>query len=134
MTATKTAVEIVQDLYAAFGRGDIAYILDHITPDCEWVAPGAAIPTAGTYKGPAGAAEFFQRLGATEQITQFEPRDFFSNAAGDVVALGNEACTTVTTGKQVATEWAMVFRIRDGKVAAWRSYYDTEAYANAHRK
>ena len=134
MTATKTAVETVQDLFAAFGRGDVPFILQHVTPDCRWVAPGQTIPNAGVFTGPQGAAEFFTRLGASEQITRFEPREFFANAAGDVVVLGHEACRTMTTGREVATDWAMLFRVRDGKVSGYQSYYDTEAYAAAHRQ
>ncbi|MBM3737106.1 MAG: DUF4440 domain-containing protein [Acidobacteria bacterium] len=126
-----TPTELIQDLFAAFGRGDIPYILDRLTPDCRWIAPGNGIPNAGVYSGPEGASEFFRRLAASENITRFEPREFF--AKGDsVVALGYEACTT-SSGKAVDTEWAMLFRVRDGKVSMFQSYYDTSAYMLAHQ-
>jgi ketosteroid isomerase-like protein len=134
IASSTTAVELVQNLYAAFGRGDIAYILEHIAPDCTWVAPGEGIPNAGVYRGPEGAGEFFRRLAASEQVTAFEPREYFSDGQGNVVALGSEACTSLLTGKQAKTNWAMVFRIRDGKVTTWESYYDTAAYYLAHQK
>lgn len=126
-----TSIEFVQDLYAAFGRGDIAHILSRIAPDCRWIAPGDGIPNAGSYTGPAGAADFFAKLAASETITSFEPREFFANG-DDVVALGSESCRVIKTGKPAATNWAMLFRIRDGKVVHWESYYDTAAYLRAH--
>ena len=127
-----TTIEQVQELYAAFGRGDIGFILQSVAPDCKWIATGAGIPNSGNYTGPAGAAEFFQRLAASEEVTKFEPREFFSNQAGDVVAHGFEECRIIANGRMVNTNWMMLFRFRDGKVAHFETFYDTAAYAAAH--
>ncbi|MBY0503965.1 MAG: nuclear transport factor 2 family protein [Bryobacteraceae bacterium] len=132
MTSTVTTIDQVKDLFAAFSRGDVPHILNHLTPDCQWTAPGAGIPAAGHYTGPAGAGEFFQKLAASEEVTRFEPREFFTNAAGDVVAHGFEECRIISNGRMVSTPWMMVFRFRDGKVASWEAFYDTAAYATAH--
>lgn len=126
-----TPVELVQDLYAAFGRGDIAHITARLTPDCVWVAPGQGIPSAGTYRGPEGALEFFRKLASSEDILRFEPREFFSSG-NSVVALGFEQCRSKQTGKTAVTNWAMLFRIRDGKVSHFETHYDTAAYVAAH--
>lgn len=127
-----TTIEQVKDLYAAFGRGDIAYILERVAPNCQWISVGTGIPNAGHYVGPSGAAEFFQRLAETEEVTRFEPREYFANEAGDVVAHGFEECRIIANGRVVATNWMMLFRFRDGKVAHFETFYDTSAYAAAH--
>ena len=125
-------IEMVQSLFAAFGRGDIDFILSHIAADAAWTAPGpSVIPSAGRYSGPAGVAEFFRKLSDSELVTRFEPREFFANG-NTVVALGVEECQSRKTGKSAATNWAMSFRIDDGKVTQWETYYDTAAYALAH--
>jgi uncharacterized protein len=131
-TTTQTAVELVKSLYEAFGRGDIAFIVNSINDDCRWVAPGATLATRGVYSGPQGVLQFFERMNATEEFTLFEPREYFSDSQGNVVVLGSEAMRSRKTGKEAKTEWSMVFRIRDGKVSGWHAYYDTEAYAIAH--
>lgn len=123
--------ELVENLYAAFTRGDIPFILDHISPDCRWSAPGTGIPNAGHYTGPAGVAEFFQRLAASENVTRFEVKEYFTNG-NSVIAIGSEACTIISNGKQAETDWAMLFRIENGKVTEWQSFYDTSAYMLAH--
>jgi uncharacterized protein len=133
MTSSTTALELVNSLYEAFGRGDIPFILSHIAPECRWVSPGAGIPYTGSYVGPAGAAEFFRRLAESEQITRFEPREFFVNGE-DVVALGMEEGRPIATNKTAATNWAMLFRVRGGHVVYWESFFDTAAYAEAHKK
>ncbi len=126
-----TPKQLVQSLYDAFGRGDIPFILGHIAPECRWQAPGIGIPNAGTYTGPDGVAQFFQRLAATENVTRFEVREYFESG-NSVVALGVEECTVIANGKQAYTEWAMLFRVENGKVTEWRSFYDTSAYMAAH--
>lgn len=132
-TQTTTTVDLVKGLYAAFGSGDIAFILQSLTPDCQWISSGVGVPNAGRYTGPAGAAQFFQRLAATEEVTKFEPREYFTNEAGDVVAHGYEECRMAATGKTAATSWMMVFRFDGDKVKYFETFYDTSAYAEAHR-
>ncbi|WP_321472239.1 nuclear transport factor 2 family protein [uncultured Paludibaculum sp.] len=130
--STTTSVQLVQSLFEAFGRGDIAYILERLTPDCIWSVPGSGYALAGEYKGPEGAAEFFRRLHETEEMLRFDPREYFTNG-DDVVVLGYEQARVRATGKQAESKWAMVFRVKDGKVASWSTHFDTEAYAAAHR-
>lgn len=125
-------IDLIQSLFAAFGRGDINFILSHIADDATWIAPGPGVPNAGHYSGPAGVAEFFRKLSESELVTRFEPREFFVNGY-TVVALGSEECQSIKTGKTVSTNWAMCFRTDGNKVTYWESYYDTAAYALAHR-
>ena len=43
-----TNTEIVQGMYAAFGRGDVAGVINALADDIEWVSPGpSVIPFAG---------------------------------------------------------------------------------------
>ncbi len=132
MTATSTSLELIQKLYAAFGRGDIGYILEHLADDCRWVSPGEGLPNAGLFEGPAGAAQFFERLAASEEITRFEPREFFVNG-DDVVALGYEECRSKLTGREARTNFAMLFRVREGKVTHFEGFFDTGAFGRMHQ-
>ncbi len=127
-----TPKELVQDLYGAFTRGDIPFILERLAPNCRWTAPGAGIPNAGIYTGPAGAADFFQKLAASENVTRFEVKEYFERD-NNVLALGSETCTALATGKKAETDWAMLFRIEDGKVIEYQAFYDTSAYMLAHK-
>lgn len=55
-------MQLVKDGYAAFARGDIQGLLALFAEDIEWVIPGAGLPLAGTYRGKAGVASFFEKL------------------------------------------------------------------------
>lgn len=133
MTYVSTSTELVQRMFEAFGKADIKFILEHLAPDCRWVIPGQGIPSAGVYQGPEGAAQFFQKLGETEKVLRFEPHEYFTNG-DDVVALGFEENQAISTGKKTETNWAMLFRVRDGLVVSYEAFFDTSASASAHKQ
>ena len=123
----QTNVEVVQQAYAAFGRGDIPAVLSALTDDVEWTLQGPpAIPWAGTHRGREGIAEFFSLLGEGLEFELFEPLEFV--AQGDtVVVLGHERSVVKPTGRRFEQEWAHVYLLRDGKIAKGRFFEDTGA-------
>lgn len=125
--------KIVQDAYAAFGRGDVPAVLANCSADVEWLVPGdpELMPAAGKYDGPSGVATFFSTLADTQEAESFEPRQFI--AQGDtVIALGDYRWRVRKTGKTFASNFAHVFTVRDGKVVAFREFADTAAARDAY--
>ncbi len=123
-------IELAKSCYAAFQRGDIAHILASVTDDIEWITPGEGIPTGGLKRGKDAVVRFFEMVGSTWNFTAFEPKEYI--ASGDsLVVLGSYAGTARATGRPMSSEWAMVWKFRDGKVAYFREYTDTEALARA---
>jgi ketosteroid isomerase-like protein len=122
---------VVQDAYAAFGRGDVQSILNMLDDGIVWKGVyGAAphVPTAGQRKGKAQVKEFFAQVAQHATFSLFEPREFL--AGGDkVVALGHYTATT-SAGKTFDSDFAMVFTFRGGKVAEFQEFVDSAA-ANA---
>jgi len=122
-------VQLVRQAYEAFSRGDIQSILSSVSPDVEWVAPPVE-PMAGTYRGRDGVAEFFRRVTANFEFTNFEPREFV--AQGDrVVVLGHYTANARNTGRTVDAEWAMAFTVKNGLVSRFQEYTDTAAASTA---
>jgi hypothetical protein len=119
--------KVVQDAYAAFGRGDIPTLLGYMTDDVHWrpvIGTAKHVPFSGERKGKAGVAEFFKQVAESEDFQQFEPREFV--AQGDtVVAIGHYRAVTKATGKTFASDFAMVFTLRGGKVATFREFTDS---------
>ena len=123
----------VQEMYAAFGRGDVAFILGALAPDVTWSVDGpAGMPFFGDRKGPNGVLKFFQELGANLDIQEFKPEQFFE--FGDtVIALGVERGKAKATGKSFHGHWAHVFTFKNGQVVAFREYCNSAAFADAMR-
>jgi ketosteroid isomerase-like protein len=119
--------KVVQAAYAAFGRGDIPTLLGYMTDDIQWqpvLGTARHVPFAGERRGKASVAEFFKIVGESEDFEQFEPREFVAQG-NTVVALGHYRAVTKATGKRFDADFAMVFTLRDGKVASFREFTDS---------
>jgi ketosteroid isomerase-like protein len=115
----------VQALFAAFGRGDVQFILNNVAENVDWQVLGPAIiPQAGPHKGKAEVGKFFAKVAQSYDITQFEPRDFVAQNYS-VVAIVDYAGKVKKTGKSYAVQVAMLFVFKDGKVVKFREYPDT---------
>jgi uncharacterized protein len=121
-------VQIVKDGFAAYGRGDMQGLLALFAEDIEWIIPGEGWPLAGTYRGQAGVAGFFQKISEMLEISFLEPREFV--AQGDrVLVVGFDRGRVKATNKTFEGDWVMAFTVRNGKVTNVREYIDTLALA-----
>ncbi len=119
--------KVIQAAYAAFGRGDIPTLLGYMTDDVQWrpvMGTARHVPFSGERRGKASVAEFFKIVGETEDFEQFEPREFVAQG-NTVVAIGHYRAVTKATGKRFDADFAMVFTLRDGKVASFREFTDS---------
>lgn len=126
-------IRIIKDAYAAFGRGDIPALLAMLTNDVKWYLPGpSSVPAAGTYVGPAQVAEFFTKLGQSDEVLAFEPRSYFADG-NTVVVIGRYSARVRATGRTTDFEWVHVFTMRDACVAGWEEFYDTLEVSKAYQ-
>ena len=132
MQATQNT-QVVQEAYAAFGRGDVQGILDRLDDSIVWKGVyGAAphVPTSGERRGKTQVGEFFKQVAQSVNFSRFEPKEFI--ASGDkVVALGHYTATT-PIGKSFDSDFAMVFTLRDGKVIEFQEFMDSAAVNAAY--
>lgn len=127
-------VTVVQQIYDAFGRGDIAAILARLTPDVEWTFEGpGGIPFTGCMRGPAEVVMFFDGLGRAEQDQKLVPSEFMVD--GDRVAVfGRYEATVKANGVVYHSPFAHYWRLVDGKVACYRNFSDTARGLEAHTR
>jgi uncharacterized protein len=118
----------VGQIYEAFGRGDVPFILGCLADDVvwedyeDWSPHAAGTPHLARRQGPAEVAGFFQIIGGWE-FKDFQVRGIMDG--GDMVAA---ACSVrvVAEGKDVADEEIHLWQFReDGKVHSFRHYVDT---------
>ena len=127
-------IDLIKGAYADFGSGNIPALLDRMDDGVTWQtpAPRDVVPFGGSRRGKAEVAGFFQALDQTLEFTKFEPQEFIASEDGVVVALGVYAAVVRANGKAIPDEgFAMVFRVRNGKVAAFREYTDSLALVAA---
>lgn len=121
----KSNIEIIAQLYADFGQGNIPAILEQLSDGITWELPASAnVPFAGIFEGKAGVVEFFQQVGASNDFHEFNIEKLLADA-DTVVALGNLKATARTTGKISANKWAHRWDFKDGKVVRHYEYVDS---------
>ena len=126
-------IDLIQRMYGAFGKGDIQTIVEHLTPDVEWIAEGpSSVAYFGTMKGPAEVqSKFFGGLAGTQEDMRLNIENF--TAQGDTVGtFGRYQAKVKATGKRFDVSVAHLFRIRDGKVSKFINITDTAAVAAAY--
>jgi uncharacterized protein len=126
-TTTSTHVETVGAIYAAFGRGDVPFILDHLADEITWDHGLRATDLAwlAPRTGKQQVAEFFPVLAAGMSLTTFEPQLILGD--GDTaVAVIRIAGSILSTGKSIEEDlWVHLWKFnKDGKVASFRHIGD----------
>lgn len=125
--------KVVQDAYAAFGRGDVQAILETLDDAVVWngvYGAGGHVPTAGERRGKADVGEFFKQVAENVNFSRFEPKEFIATG-NKVVALGHYTATT-PIGKTFDSDFAMVFTLRNGKVTEFQEFTNSAAVNAAY--
>ncbi len=123
-------IKTVQDMYAAFGRGDIPAILEHIADDVVWEygATSTDVPWLQPRRGRAAAAGFFEALRGVD-FHKFSVNNLLENGR-TVVALIDLDATVKATGRRVVEhDEGHVWHFDDkGRIARFRHRADTHLH------
>ena len=131
-----TPIETVQHIYAAFGRGDVAAILDCLADDVEWEYGGSTspVPWLQPLRGRQQVPRFFDTLATQVEFHSFVPKQCLGDGRL-VVGLVDLDATVRATGKRVVeVDEVHLFHFDErGRVARFRHRADTWLQAMALR-
>jgi ketosteroid isomerase-like protein len=119
-------VKLIQDMYAAFARGDGPAVLGAMDPTIVWnEAENFPYADRNPYSGPAAVAEgIFSRLATEWDNFQANPAEFLD--AGDtVVVTGRYTATYKASNKPFDAQFAHFWRVNNDKVVEFHQYTDT---------
>ena len=119
-------IKTIMGVYEAFGRGDVATIVDAVTDDVDWAAEaaGTAAPWYGVRHGKDAVANFFAEFGSTMEVEEFTPVSIAASDT-DVLTVVRFRARSRATGKTGAMDLHHYFTFRDGKIAYYRGTEDT---------
>ena len=128
--------EEVKQMYNAFNRGDIPFIISTLHKDCIWEVMGQPdVPYAGIYHGPGDVAGFFEQLNKLVEFTEMVPEHILEASNNLVVTTGHYKGKIRKTNKPVSSIFTMFTEFDDaGKVIHFRDCYDTLSVAKAFGK
>jgi len=130
-------LQVVQQMFAAFGQRDLPGVLDTLANDVDWQSPVTRTrPQEVSWAEPRHSHEevatFFKDLFEKVQPERMETSEF--TAQGDrVIVEGTNRGTVRSTGRTYEHDWVMVFTLRNGKIVRLRHYYDTSDVIVAFR-
>jgi len=125
MTVVETNnTERVTKIFEAFGRGDVAYILDQLADDARFVSHlDPIVPWAGDFSGKDNVARFFQALGTSVNVTD-HPVNTVVAQDDTVVATGKVSFSVRETGKLGSSSWVYIFKLANGQVQRYDQFND----------
>ena len=129
-------VDVVQGIYAAFGRGDMPGLFELLHPEIDWsvtvTAPGAErVPMLRHGVGHAAVEHYFGGVAQLEFHVFDVGRCFVDGDA--VVAEIHLEATHRTTGRRAAIDELHHWIVRDGQAVRYRPYVDTAALIELFR-
>jgi ketosteroid isomerase-like protein len=124
-------IKAIQAVYEAFGRGDVAAILEAVTDDVDWAteASSKSAPCYGVKRGKAGVTAFFEAFGSAMEVEEFRPVTFAANDT-DVLTVVRFRCKSRATGKALTMDLHHYFVFSGDKIAYYRGTEDTEQTAH----
>ena len=113
-------LELIQQGYEAFGRGDIAAVLDILSDDVEWSVT-EVLPQGGRLQGKQEVAGFFERLVGIWHDLSLHIEDFC--ASGDRVCVIGSGSGEVE-GNRTGYGFVHAWTVRDGSAVKFDEYAD----------
>ena len=119
-------VALIRSIYDGFAAGDVGAVLGAMAPDIVWnEAENFPYCDGNPYVGPQAIAEgvFARCIGEWDGFAV--AIDEILDAGDTIVALGRYQGTCKATGTAMNAQLAHVWRVEDGKAAAFQQYTDT---------
>jgi ketosteroid isomerase-like protein len=123
-------VNLVREGFEAWNSEDPQWVLNHMSPDVEWVAPERD-PFPGTYKGFEGVQEFWNRWRNAVGQLKFAAEEVIDG--GDhIVVIAFRWARNDITGLQIEDKIAQVFSFdQNDKCIRVQEFYDRGAALKA---
>ena len=125
-TTVRDNVKVVQQVYAALGKGDIPTVLSFLTDDVEWSMPHPQeiVPYGGKWQGREEVAKFFSVMHDYAEFQQVQLQEYIAQN-DKVIVLGHIKVKAKPSDRQYENDLVAVWTIENGKVKQMRDFMDT---------
>ena len=128
---SKEHVQLVEKGYEAWNSGDRGWVLDHMSPDVEWITPPDD-PDQGTYRGLEGVEEYWAQWRAAVGQLNFLVEEML-DAGDDVVVVARRQGRGEHSGLEISDRVIQVFHFDGTVCTSVHEYYDRDAALSSIR-
>lgn len=122
---TTKALNVVQEMLTAFGKGDMEALKKTLSDDTTWVYHGVnGIPYNGTYQGKEGAVKFIMNIMANVDVLDFQVTKIVAEQ-NTVIVLGSEKQKIKSNGEVLEQNWVQVYTVESDLITRLDEYANT---------
>lgn len=122
---TTKAINIVQEMLTAFGKGDMEALKKTLSDDTTWVYHGVdGIPYNGTYQGKEGAVKFIMNIMANVDVLDFQVSKIVADQ-NTVIVLGSEKQKIKSNGEVLEQKWVQIYTVESNLIIRLDEYANT---------
>jgi ketosteroid isomerase-like protein len=118
-------VELVRQGFAAYDRDGLDGLAEFWHPDINWRAAEGALDDVGLMEGPDAIRDYYRQWEETFEAVRMETEELI-DAGDQVVAVVRGIGRMKDSDAEIDMRYAIVFTIRDGKIAAGAEYFTRE--------
>lgn len=123
-------VKVVRRAYAAFGRRDLAAVLDTLHADVVWRVAESTPGIGGIHRGHDAVMDVLCAAPPDPSAFRSEPDDLLAN--GDrVIVLGHHRARSPRDGGEMTIPFVHVWTMRDGVAVGFDGYSDSPRLGEA---
>ena len=124
-------VQLVEKGYDAWNSGDRSWVLDHMSPEVEWITPEDD-PDPGTFRGYEGVEHYWSQWRAAVGQLNFKIEEIL-DAGESVVVVARRQGKGEHSGLEISDRVIQVYDFEDETCVRVREYYDRSAALGALR-
>ena len=122
---TTKALNVVQEMLTAFGKGDMEALKKTLSDDTTWVYHGVnGIPYNGTYQGKDGAVKFIMNIMANVDVLDFQVTKIVADQ-NTVIVLGSEKQKIKRNSEVLEQKWVQVYTVENDLITRLDEYANT---------
>jgi ketosteroid isomerase-like protein len=128
-------IQVAKDIYAAFTRGDVPGIMQHLSDDLLGfgiLTEKPLIPWHVQAHRKQDVPRFFQAIGESAEVTNFKSQHFAAGGDHVYCTVGFDVKFKNSGQRLSVANSLQRFTFKDGKVVEWRGSEDTARMSAAY--
>lgn len=125
-STTQESLQVVKQLYAELGRGNMQAVLDLMADDIIWevTGPTEVVPWLGKRRGREQVSNYFDVLNETVGIISFQLQEMVAQD-DKVVSIIHEKSYVKANNRTYEIAFVHLFVVSQGKVVKFNAYIET---------